>query len=98
MCPGCPPSAQTLYGCFRKRSPWRRSHDPRAQLLVHSRMVQEVDVSEPRELAAVVDLERDPTALAGAASRRARDPDQQVADERADGTLVERRRDEVVVG
>src|SRR6185312_8607242 len=52
----------------------------------------------PRQLAAVIDLERDPASLAVAPSRGTRDPDQQIADERADGALVERRGDEVVVG
>ena len=53
---------------------------------------------QTREFAAVVDLERDPPPLTRAPPGRARDPDQQIADERADGTLVERRGDEVVVG
>src|SRR6476620_9927118 len=48
----------------RERPACRRAHDPGAKLLVHRRVVQEVEMRQARQLAAVVDLERDAAPLA----------------------------------
>src|SRR3954466_3626117 len=60
----------------RKGAP--RGREPIPQVLIHLRMVHQVEVRKAPEMAAVVDLERD--CAAAAAARGARQTDQQVAE------------------
>ena len=59
--------------------------EPQAQLLVDRGVVQQVEVVEPAQLVAVVDLERDAAPAAVAAPRRARHAHEQVAEQRPSG-------------
>src|SRR5947209_318909 len=90
------PVIPPLTEATESRSRRARPCQPGMDLPVHVRMAEQVEVGEPGQLVAVVDLERDTAPAAAAAPGRARHPHEQVA-ERAPEHSAQRGADEVVV-